>query len=211
MYGARPARDGDIDQPSGAFVFSVAAGASVSGGVEVLNFTDDPAVFDLYAVDAVPTADGDLTPAARGASVTGSAAWVTFAASSVEVAPRSGEIVDFTVMVPDGTSTGDQLSALVAEPQTPTDEGNVAARTRIGLWLKVIVTEGGAAPPGSSGGLWGWPWSVIVPVLLALILWLDYAARDHRRAWLQDRREERALVEDLRRRRRPTPSTKEHH
>lgn len=210
MYGARPAEGGDGDS-SGAFVFSVAAGASVSGGIEVLNFTDEPATFDVYAVDAVTTPDDAMAPGTRDAPITGSAAWVTFGASSVEVDPRSGEVVSFTVAVPTETPAGDQLSALVVEPRTPTDRGNVAARTRIGLWLKLSVAEGEAVPGGGAGGLWGWPWSVAVPAILALLLWLAYATRDRRRRWSSERREERALVDELRRRRRLTPSARKHH
>lgn len=205
MYGARPAQD----DGSGAFVLSIPAGSSGSDAVEILNFTDAPAVFDLYPADAVPTAEGGHAPAARDAGVTGSGDWVNFATDSVEVAARSAKTISFTVEVPGGTTAGDHLSALVVEPQMATDRGTVAAKTRIGLWLKVTVTAGGGERE-ETWSPWGWPWSVIIPALLALLLWLEYATRDRRRRWFRERREEHALVEELRARRRLRPAVKKH-
>ena len=203
MYGARPAEDAD----SGAFVLSIPAGSSGADAVEILNFTDEAAVFELYPTDAVPTAEGGHAPAARDAVLTGSATWVTFATDSIEVAARSAESVTFTVDVPDGMTVGDHLSALVVEPELATDRGTVAAKTRIGLWLKVTVTAGRGDPEESSAP-WGWPWSVIVPGLLAVLLWLEYATRDRRRTWIRERQEERALLEELRARRRLRPAAR---
>jgi hypothetical protein len=205
MYGARPAHDAG----SSAFVLSIAAGSSVGDALEILNFTDEPAVFDLYPTDAIPTAEGGHAPAARDADVTGSAAWVTFSMDSVEVAARSSKTVPFTVKVPDGTTIGDHLSALLVEPDTATDRGTIAAKTRIALWLKVTVTTGGGEPE-ETWTPWGWPWSVIIPGLLALLLWLEYATRDRRRRWFLERREEHALVRELRARRRLRPAAKKH-
>lgn len=206
MYGARPAHD----DGSSAFVLSISAGSSGEDAVEILNFTDEAAVFDLYPADAVPTAEGGHAPAARDADVTGSANWVTFATDSVEVAARSAKTVTFTIDVPDGTTAGDHLSALVVEPQTATDQGTVAAKTRIGLWLKITVTAGGGERQ-ESWAPWGWPWSVIIPGLMALLLWLEYATRDRRRQWSRERREEHALVRELRERRSLRPATRKHH
>jgi hypothetical protein len=213
MYGARPAHP---DAGSGAFVLSIPAGSSAADAIELLNFSDEAVIFDLYPTDAVPTAEGGHAPAAREADVTGSGVWVTFASASVEVAARGAESVSFSVDVPGGTTLGHHLTALVAEPQTVTDRGTVAARTRIGLWLKVTVTAGVVEPeedePDEEGAWapWGWPWSVIIPGLLALLLWLEFMTRDRRRQWFRERREERALVKDLRARRRLRPATKKH-
>lgn len=203
-YGARPAHD----DGSSAFVLSIPAGSSGADAVEILNFTDEPAVFDLYPADAVPTAEGGHAPAARDADTTGSTHWVTFATDSVEVAARSAKTVAFTVDVPDGTTAGDHLSALVVEPEMATDRGTVAAKTRIGLWLKVTVTAGGDLEGAWTP--WGWPWSVIIPALLALLLWLEYATRDRRRQWFRERQEEHAVVRELRARRRLRPAIKKH-
>jgi hypothetical protein len=204
MYGARPAHD----DGSSAFVMSIPAGSSGTNAVEILNFTDEAAVFDLYPADAVPTAEGGHAPAARDADITGSGNWVTFATDSVEVAARSSRTVTFTVDVPDGMTAGDHLSALVVEPEMATDRGTVAAKTRIGLWLKVTVTAGGELE--GTWTPWGWPWSGVIPALLALLLWLEYATRGRRQQWFRERQEEHALVRELRARRRLRPATKKH-
>jgi hypothetical protein len=211
MYGARPAPGGGGDRSAGAFQLSAAAGTSVSDSLEVLNFTNSAAVFDLYATNAIETAGGGLAPAARDASVTGSASWIRFSVSSVEVPPRSSATIAFTVAVPDDAARGAELSALIVEPQLPTDRGSIAARSRIGLWLTLTVTGRPSAQPGAGLTLWGWPWTVIVPLLVALVVWLEYATRGPRRQWLVDRREERAAVEDLRKRRRLRQARTGHH
>ena len=192
-YAARPA-PGDGDRSSARFALSVETGSSVSDAVEIFNLTDEPVTFDVYAAEAVLATGGGLAPASRDAEIGGAAAWITVDESPVVVAPRSSLIVRFTIHAPTGTDLGDQRAALLVEPEGSTGGGNIAARTRVGLWVDIKVV--GEAP-------WHFPWIPVTVVLsLALIAGLLYVTRDRRRRWLADRREEQALVRDLRTRRR---------
>lgn len=207
-YGARPA-PGDGDRSSGTFNLTVGAGSSVSDAVEVLNFTNEAATFDVYAGGVVATSGGGQAPAAREAEITGAATWVRVNQATVEVPPRSAATVPFTISVPEETPVGSHTVALLVEPQDSTDTGGVASRTRIGLWIKLEVTLSGEGQGGAST-LWGFPWIFFIPAGLALIAWLVYLNRRDLQRWMQDRREERAVLRDLRSRRRRAATTAHH-
>jgi hypothetical protein len=199
-FGARPG-PGDGDRSSGSLDISVGAGSSVSDAVEILNFSDDPATFDIYAADVVPTTDGGLAPAAREAEITGPAAWVTVGQPTVEVTPRGKMVVSFSVKVPAGTPAGDTTAALLVERRPSIDSDVITSVTRVGLWLKLSVTNPGNRVLGDTGVPWGVPWIIAILVGVALLALLAYGTRDRRRRWLQDRRDERALLRDFRNRR----------
>ena len=208
-YGARPA-PGDGDRSSGTFNLTVGAGSSVSDAVEVLNFTKESATFDVYAGDVVPTTGGGQAPAARGSEITGAAAWVSVSHATVEVPPRSAATVPFTLTVPEGTSPGNHTAALLVEAQDPNDTGAITARTRIGLLIKLTVTSPGEGKGGMSTS-WTFPWLVIIAAGTALLVLVLYLERHHLRRWLQDRREEQALLRDFRYRRRHAGASTVHH
>jgi LPXTG-motif cell wall-anchored protein len=204
-YGARPG-PGDGDRSSGTITVSVAAGAAVSDAVEVLNLIGEPATFDVYAADVVATTGGGRAPAARDVAVGGPGAWITVDQPSIEVPGRSGRLVAFTVEPPSSTPKGDYTAAILVEPQSTSDGGTIGTRTRVGLWVEISVREGSdaapAVPPGPATGM-DLPW---IPLAgLALIVGagvLLYVTRERWHRWFEERREEHALLEDFRARRR---------
>jgi hypothetical protein len=56
---------------------------------------------------------------------------------------------------------------------------------------------------------WGFPWIFIIPAGVAFIAWLLYVDRQRLRRWIEERREERAVLRDFRSRRRAATTT--HH
>ena len=215
-YAVRPA-PGDGDRSSGGFDLSVGTGSAVSDAVQIFNFTNDPATFDVYAADVVPTTGGSLAPAAREARITGPAAWITVDQATVEVPPRSSTIVPFTINVPVGTPLGNHTAALLVETQGSSDTGTIGSRTRVGLWVRVKVTEFESEVLGEeSEGLgdaftrWVFSWILVILVGLAFLAWLMYVTRHRRHRWVQHRREERALLRDFRSRRRHDEATSDH-
>jgi len=209
-YGARPAAGGG-DRSSAGFNLSVGTNSAVSDAVEILNFTSDPATFDVYVADVVPTTGGSLAPAAREVEITGPAAWITVDQATVKVPPRSSTIVSFTVNVPEGTPLGDHTAALLVEPQRSSDSGTITSKTRVGLWVKVKVTELEGEVLGDAVTPWGFPWILVISLMgLAFLAWLMYVTRHRRHRWVQHRREERALLRDFRSRRRHDETTNDH-
>lgn len=211
-YAARPA-PGDGDRDSARFELAVAAGASVSDAVEIFNFTDDDAAFDVYAADVVATPEGGRAPAARDVALSGPATWILVDRPVVDLAARSSTLVSFTVEVPADASLGPHTSALLVEPRGTDTSGTITSRTRVGLWVEVRVLEGSdAAPvvPPSPAISWDVPWIPFVAVaLIAFAAVLLYLSRRRWHAWLEQWREERALIREFRSRRRhePAPGT----
>jgi hypothetical protein len=208
-YGARPA-PGDGERSSGTFNLTVGAGSSVSDAVEVLNFTNESATFDIYAGGVVPTSGGGLAPAPREAEITGAAAWVSVSQATVEVPPRSAATVPFTINVPGGTPRGDHTAALLVEAQDSDSTAAIASRTRIGLWIKLNVVPAGESGVESSTS-WTFPWLIVIPAGIALLALLLYLGRHRLRRWLQNRRDEQALLRDFRGRRRQEGASTSHH
>lgn len=212
-YAARPA-PGEGDRDSGRFELSVGAGSSVSDAIEIFNLTDDPAAFDVYAADVVATADGGRAPAARDVEVSGPALWVIVPQTDVELASRSSTIVPFTVEVPAAISPGPYVAALLVEPRGSDSQDTITSRTRVGLWVEIQVLEGSDAapviPPGPAIS-WDVPWIPLIAVgLIAFAAVMLYLGRRRWHAWLEQWREERAVIRDFRRRRRHQAATGTH-
>jgi hypothetical protein len=167
--------------------------------VEVLNFVDTPTTFELYAAATVTTNTGSLAPAGREAEINGAAAWISLEQEMIEVPPRSSAIVEFTVTVPADAERETHVAALLVERE-PQTGGLFGVTTRVGLWVRITVTPSEGAAPGGLGS-WGVPWLPIAAVAFALLLWLAHVTRARRHRWLLERREELALVRDMRRRR----------
>jgi hypothetical protein len=208
-YGARPA-PGAGDRSSGTFNLTVAEGSSVSDAVEVLNLSNESATFDVYAGGVVSTSGGGQAPAAREAAITGAATWISVSQATVEVPPRSAATVPFTIHVPGGTPRGDHTAALLVEAQDSDSTAAIASRTRIGLWIKLSVTPAGENE-GPASTPWTFSWLILIPPGIALLVLLLYLDRHRLRRWLQNRREEQALLRDFRGRRRQEGASTSHH
>jgi hypothetical protein len=179
-YGARPASSDGNGHPGG-YLLSARAGTAISDAVEILNFTDDPLTFDVYAVDAVQAADGTRTPASRDAVRSGPATWIEIDQAAVDVPPQGSAVTSFAVAVPAETTIGHYTAALVVEPQRDEGEGTILNRTRIGLWVEVKVGTEGNPPPVPGAPLAAWWLPVAVGALAAgavlYVIWRDRRRR----------------------------------
>jgi hypothetical protein len=138
-YGARPAHHGDPDLPVGSYLHTLEPGTSVDDGVEILNLTDDGAVFLVYATDLVPVAGGTVAAAARDAEVTGPGGWIVFDDERAYVPPRSAVVAPFELAVPVGTAPGSYRAAVLVERDVDEGRGTITSRTRIALWVDIEV------------------------------------------------------------------------
>jgi hypothetical protein len=181
------------------FELTIPAGSTRTDAVEVLNFVDAPTTFELYAAGTVTTNTGSLAPAGRESEITGVASWISLDQEMIDVPPRSSAIVEITVTVPEDAERKTHIAALLVERE-PDTGGMFGVTTRVGLWVRITVTPGEGADPGGLGS-WGVPWLPIAAVVFALLLWLAHVTRARRHRWLLERREELALVRDMRRRR----------
>jgi hypothetical protein len=139
-YSARPASDATSGEPEGYFSYAVeTGGGELVDAVEIMNFSQDPSLFDVYAADMVPTTNGRLAPASRDAEVVDTGAWITPNTPTIEVAGRSSALVEFTIDAPVGTAPGEYVAALLVERQGSGGTGTIETKTRIGLRVEIEV------------------------------------------------------------------------
>lgn len=139
-YGVRPAPLGNVERPGGVISHGLESGTGVVDAIEIFNFTDEPAVFYVYATDLIESTGGGLTAAPRSAEVTEAGAWLKSKLDAVEIPARGSSQVEFTLDVPPNTSPGAYGAALLVEPQMASaGKGNIEARTRVALRVQVEV------------------------------------------------------------------------
>jgi hypothetical protein len=136
-YGARVAPTGDTTRT--VFAHAVEVGASVEDTLQIINYSDEPALFEVYEADMVASTGDVLVPASRDAGIIGAGAWLTPEVDVIEVAARSDALVDFTIEIPTGTAAGDYVAALLVERQEEQGSANIETRTRIGLRVEIEV------------------------------------------------------------------------
>jgi len=138
-YGARPQRVAGTPRSVLGFFHSLEAGSSITDGVEVLNHAGTSMVFDVYAVDMVPSSNGGLAPAPRSADPEGPATWITLESDSADLGRDETELIPFDLAVPTGTPPGEYRAAIVVEPRSVADSGTVVSKTRIALPVTATV------------------------------------------------------------------------
>ncbi|MFF7211612.1 hypothetical protein ACFZAU_13915 [Streptomyces sp. NPDC008238] len=112
-FGVQPST---ADKPDGRphYSYGVTPGAVIRDHIAIWNYSAEPLTLDVYAADAVNSAEGgfDLLPRATKSADAGT--WVKLGRSRVTVASRSRVIVPFTLTVPRTVSPGDHPAGIVA-------------------------------------------------------------------------------------------------
>lgn len=143
LLAAAPARAADNGswsvQPVSSAVaarpyFHVSAdrGQTIEDSVVVVNKTDEPLTFRLYAADAYNTArDGGFAVRTPGERMRGVGAWAEPAKDRVTVPGRKSVTVPFTIRVPADAEPGDHPGAIVAlDERVERADGSVALGVR---------------------------------------------------------------------------------
>lgn len=138
-YGVRPAPVGDGSRPIDRFQHGLEPGTSIPDAFQIFNFSDEPAVFDVYQADMVPSSNGDLAPAARNVAVVGEGTWLSLEESSVELGPGESATVEFTISVPLEASIGEHRGVILVERQEAPGSGTLELKTRVGLVVGIDV------------------------------------------------------------------------
>ena len=136
------------------FVYTVAAGATKSDELLVLNTGADPVTLDLYAVDALTGATTGAVYAGRSPAPKEAGAWVRLAQPRLTIPPSSTARLPFDVQVPPGARPGQHLAGIVAQPAEPATrtpdpaavgkDGQFTITTTTRVVVAVAVTVPGA-------------------------------------------------------------------
>jgi hypothetical protein len=138
-YGVRPANHADGARAGRLIAHALEVDTVVTDGVEIFNFTDEPASFEVYAADMVATSGDGVAPAPRDAEVTGAGTWIEPEQQEIEVAPHRSLVVPVRIEVPRGTVPGEHVAALLVEPVTEARDQTIQARARVALQVQLEV------------------------------------------------------------------------
>lgn len=136
-FGISGAADGAPDQRSSLNV-TAAPGSVLHDFVAILNQTDAQIDLEVYATDALNTADGAVGLPDRATAPTDAGSWVSLGATSVQVPGQSSAgigyvVVPVTVSIPADAEPGSHLAGVVAS-----------------LTSSGTATGGGRTPPSTS-------------------------------------------------------------
>jgi hypothetical protein len=87
--------------------------------VEAANFGDAEVLARTYAADVYTIVNGGFGADLFGEEPTGTTTWLTYPTEEMTLGPRDARIIPFEVAVPDGTTPGEYLAALVIENVEP--------------------------------------------------------------------------------------------
>ncbi|MGW4649370.1 hypothetical protein [Kitasatospora sp. NPDC004289] len=140
-FGIQPS-SADAPDTRGTFGYAATPGALVKDHVALWNYSDQPLTVRLYPADAFNTDSGgyDVLPDGRKSTQAGS--WLRTAADSVTLAPRSRQIVPFTLVVPADATPGDHPAGIVAalRAESKDAQGNaVTVDQRVGARVNIRV------------------------------------------------------------------------
>ncbi|WP_433125306.1 WxL protein peptidoglycan domain-containing protein [Micromonospora sp. CA-240977] len=126
-----------------AFTYKLDPGATLTDYVAVTNHSARPLTLNLYASDAVTTAQGGFDLLAGGQKSTDAGAWVRFTGATVTIPSTSRLDIPFTLTVPSNATPGDHAGGIVASlaATTADTQGNqVAVDHRVGARIYLRVT-----------------------------------------------------------------------
>jgi hypothetical protein len=131
------------------FYVSADRGQTIEDKVVVVNRTDRPLTFKLYAADAYNTArDGGFAVRTPGERMRGVGAWAKPAKDRVTVPGRKSVTVPFTIRVPADAEPGDHPGAIVAlDERVEQAGGGVALGVRRAVGARVYLQVGGPTLP----------------------------------------------------------------
>ena len=103
-------------QPRAALEYEVEAGQTITDRVAVVNGTDKPMRFYLYAADAYNTSgSGGYALRLRTEKVSDAGGWVTLPAPQVTIPGHNAALVPLQITVPRDAEPGDHAAGIVAE------------------------------------------------------------------------------------------------
>ncbi len=151
-FGLQPATRGTIDGRP-AYRYGVTPGARLTDQVAVRNLSTTPVTFQVYATDAVNSANGDFGLLARATRPRDVGRWFTVGGrgfdGSVRVAARGTVVLPLLLRVPADAQPGDHTGGVIVSLATASkakDGANVILDQRVAA--RVFVRVSGPQRPG---------------------------------------------------------------
>lgn len=124
------------------FSYQGAPGTVIEDAWLVTNTGDTDLRLQIYATDAITTAEGQLDLLAGGQPPTGLGAWVEADVDGLVLAPGEAREVGFTLRVPPHAAAGDYLGGIVSVLASAGDVP-VAVERRLGTRISMHIEDSG--------------------------------------------------------------------
>lgn len=120
-----------------SFAIDPEATGTLTDAFRVHNRSEEPLRLRVYATDAFEEQDGSVTVAPYEHEPRGVGTWIDVERSSITLFAKTGEIVDFTIHVPDDATTSGMGAIVAEELREPTEDESIAVVYRLALLVKV--------------------------------------------------------------------------
>lgn len=133
-YPAHP--DPSIPRSESWFVFSLDLGEIGEDDLLIFNTSDETKTVKLYAVDSVPSNQGNFALANEDAEKKDLGAWVEISESFVTLEPGESREIPFTITIPDDADVGEHSGGIIIQKSNQDEAmGQTGASivTRVGI------------------------------------------------------------------------------
>lgn len=142
--GSRPANpDPKNPRTQSIFIYTLDRGGSKNDQIRVDNGLSERVDLEIYAVDGVVTATGDLTCRQKVEARKDAGNWVKLAKNDVTLDPGESTKVDFTVNVPGKADVGEHNACLVVQrktdPNAAKQTGGIQLQTRQAIRMAITI------------------------------------------------------------------------
>lgn len=140
--GSRPANpDPQNPRTQSIFIYQLQRGGHKKDALHVDNGLSEAATIEVYAVDAVMTATGDMTCRQQAEERKGASRWVKLSRSEVTIAPGGSATVDFSVDVPQSADVGEHNACMVVQRKAAAAEqtGGIQLQTRQAVRMAMVI------------------------------------------------------------------------
>lgn len=128
------------------FLYTVAAGATITDAIVVTNHDDQPLDLSVYAADAFTTDSGQLDVLTDPAASVEAGSWIELGTPVLHLEPGAATEVPFTVTIPQNATPGDHAGGIVTVLSDPDQEDGLTVDRRLGV--RVMLRVDGDLAPG---------------------------------------------------------------
>ena len=133
-YPANP--DPSIPHSESWFIYNLDLGESKEDALLVFNTSDETKTVKLYAVDSVPSNQGNFALAPEDVASQDLGRWIKLSETFVTLEPGESEEIPFTITIPENADVGEHSGGIIIQKSTKAEalgEAGASIVTRVGI------------------------------------------------------------------------------
>src|SRR3989344_3295972 len=133
-YPAHP--DPNIKYSESWFIYNLDLGESQDDALTVFNTTDEVQTIKIYAVDSVPSNQGNFALEAEADPKDGIGAWIKLAQTFITLQPGENQEIPFTITIPQNADVGEHSGGIIlqkAQGRQDQLQNGASIVTRVGI------------------------------------------------------------------------------